>query len=563
LLIQVPVQDVPVLNSVYLSTLVLAISAGFTGWLLNVRAEMRSSHAWISEAGIWAATAAVCWWIGGGVHEIARYADRHGVANLTRFLIEACLLFAVATAWLSHTLRRCLAWPLAQYPALCLAPAVALCVIACSGLNEAPATGIGIIAWPVAFVAGYGLFWCQGRDVPQKVLAPLHVVMFWSLVGVLALECYWLTRAYVPEGSWSWAAWGCSGGLALLLLSLAGARLSWPVARFWNAYEVLGAAPIAAALCLWTLFSLRLDGSAAPLFWLPILNPLDVAQLLAALAVIAWLRRLAHRGIRWHSSLFSSAALISVFLWFNASLLRALHHWIDTPYAVASVLSSFHLQEVFLIGWSVFAFIGMWLAKRDSHVRLLTIAAAPLVLLMWLWTFYANLTQDGGEWSRWPLVNPMDLVQLVIFGAITMWFMRVSRMDAAFQAYRRHAIFAASLTLFFWLNTVLLRTLHHWAEVPYEFGKMMQSSLVQASLSVFWTTCALATMLWATRLKQHMLWFAGATLLAITVVKLFMFDLAHVSGIERIVSFIGVGLILLLIGYFAPLPPRKLSGENV
>ncbi|MFL9906749.1 DUF2339 domain-containing protein [Paraburkholderia sp. RL17-337-BIB-A] len=45
-------------------------------------------------------------------------------------------------------------------------------------------------------------------------------------------------------------------------------------------------------------------------------------------------------------------------------------------------------------------------------------------------------------------------------------------------------------------------------------------------------------------------------MLAAAVVKLFLFDLSHVTGIERIVSFIGSGLMLLLIGYFSSLPPK-------
>jgi uncharacterized membrane protein len=52
-------------------------------------------------------------------------------------------------------------------------------------------------------------------------------------------------------------------------------------------------------------------------------------------------------------------------------------------------------------------------------------------------------------------------------------------------------------------------------------------------------------------------------LLATTVIKLFRFDLSHVrfdlshvTGVERIVSFIGIGSMLLLIGYFSPLPPK-------
>jgi uncharacterized membrane protein len=40
------------------------------------------------------------------------------------------------------------------------------------------------------------------------------------------------------------------------------------------------------------------------------------------------------------------------------------------------------------------------------------------------------------------------------------------------------------------------------------------------------------------------------------VVKLFLFDLSRVTGVERIVSFIGIGVLLLLIGYLSPLPPK-------
>jgi uncharacterized membrane protein len=58
------------------------------------------------------------------------------------------------------------------------------------------------------------------------------------------------------------------------------------------------------------------------------------------------------------------------------------------------------------------------------------------------------------------------------------------------------------------------------------------------------------------RRADRMFWFIGGGLLAATVVKLFLFDLSHVTGIERIVSFIGIGLMLLLIGYFSSLPPK-------
>jgi uncharacterized membrane protein len=54
----------------------------------------------------------------------------------------------------------------------------------------------------------------------------------------------------------------------------------------------------------------------------------------------------------------------------------------------------------------------------------------------------------------------------------------------------------------------------------------------------------------------------GAGLLAVVVVKLFALDLSSLSGLPRVVAFLGVGVLLLLIGYLAPLPPAALEKGN-
>jgi len=46
-----------------------------------------------------------------------------------------------------------------------------------------------------------------------------------------------------------------------------------------------------------------------------------------------------------------------------------------------------------------------------------------------------------------------------------------------------------------------------------------------------------------------------AALLGVVIAKLFLVDLSHIGTIERIISFVGVGLLMLIIGYFSPLPP--------
>jgi uncharacterized membrane protein len=44
--------------------------------------------------------------------------------------------------------------------------------------------------------------------------------------------------------------------------------------------------------------------------------------------------------------------------------------------------------------------------------------------------------------------------------------------------------------------------------------------------------------------------------MAVVVAKLFLVDLGNTGTLARVVSFLGVGVLLLVVGYFAPVPPR-------
>ena len=71
------------------------------------------------------------------------------------------------------------------------------------------------------------------------------------------------------------------------------------------------------------------------------------------------------------------------------------------------------------------------------------------------------------------------------------------------------------------------------------------STWSQTSLTILWTLVALAAMLSATARGGRAQWFAGMALLGVVTLKLFLIDLANVGSIERIVSFVGVGALML------------------
>ena len=51
-------------------------------------------------------------------------------------------------------------------------------------------------------------------------------------------------------------------------------------------------------------------------------------------------------------------------------------------------------------------------------------------------------------------------------------------------------------------------------------------------------------------------------MMGVVVAKLFLFDLSNTGTVARVVSFLGVGLLLLVVGYFAPVPPSA-SAQDV
>jgi uncharacterized membrane protein len=188
-------------------------------------------------------------------------------------------------------------------------------------------------------------------------------------------------------------------------------------------------------------------------------------------------------------------------------------------------------------------------------------ASLPLAVWVLIWILVANVFTDGNAapLPYVPLLNPLDLTIGLCAAALATWFIRLAQegVDAR-GAVPRELLFGVPAALaFIWFNAIVLRTIHHWYGVPWSFDALWHSTLVQAALSILWAVIALGTMVLANRRGERVGWVAGAVLLAVVVVKLFAVDLSRIGGIERIVSFIGVGVLLLAIGYLAPVPPRR------
>ncbi|MDY0269101.1 DUF2339 domain-containing protein [Trichloromonas sp.] len=412
------------------------------------------------------------------------------------------------------------------------------------------ATGLPILnglCLGALLVALAGLFsaWCLWRRVGEFPTAALesHLTLAWGL-------CWWFGAGFHEIGRFAPFALRPVQNLAFCALSAGvafwfGVRLAWPYLR--RVY--LGLLPVMGLVLLFT--ALEFHGP-------PSLHG----------GFLAWpLALLLHYLLLYRDEQFAAAAYLRYphlgLLWLLILLVTWEAAW-WTDHAVGgagtwtlAVLGI--LPAAFVLGlcrlwntprWPLASF------RRDY----LYPGLLPVVGYLGLGTLGANLFSPGDPrpLSYLPLLNPFDLAQVLVLLAVAFWSLTLTTRLALnpLGMRRRERLILAGATVFFWLNAILVRTLHHWGEVPFHPRALLASDLAQTSFSIFWTLSALAVMLWAARKGLRTLWWVGAGLIGVVMIKLFIFDLARTSTVERIVSFIGVGLLCLAVGYLAPLPGR-------
>jgi uncharacterized membrane protein len=158
-----------------------------------------------------------------------------------------------------------------------------------------------------------------------------------------------------------------------------------------------------------------------------------------------------------------------------------------------------------------------------------------------------------------PMLSVFDVVQGFWIAALVS-SARTPEVDGPIT--RRIARWGAVLAIFVTLNGMVVRTAQQWAGVPVTPWEIPTAPLVQSAFSILWTLLALLAMVVAHRHKRREVWVAGAVLLAATIVKLFSIDLSRLGGVAKIVTFLAVGVLLLLIGFAAPVPPAGQAREE-
>ena len=404
----------------------------------------------------------------------------------------------------------------------------------------------GMLLAAAGFV-GAGLL----RRLPQPVL-PAALLLAWSLL-------WWFGTAWGEIDRFAPQSLHLPLNLLFVALSLV-ALECYGAAKVWWAPRLASMLLMPLMICI-ALQSVLRDGHALA-GYLVIILP-------SALALHYWILARQEAGAEIGPAWLASMQHVLTW-WLLVAIAGAELAWVGQRLAPGVSLWP-------VLAWGLALASGLWLADFGVRRDLWPFAAhpdayrgsacLPLAIAAASWSLWANYSQSGGGSGLpyLPLFNPFDLTQLAVLAAIHNWLgqMRDKPLPGReiWEMAGRFTAWPAVLG-FVWISALAARAAHHWGGVPFSGHALFHSPLVQGLLTLLWSTVAIVLMIRATRQGSRQGWFAGFALLAVVGVKLLSVDLTNSGTAMWTGSLIGVALLVLAAGYFAPVPPKAAASSS-
>ncbi len=349
-------------NPTCMGALLIALAGFASAW--SYRHEDRTQLA--ATYYLWG----LLWWCGNAIHEVERFVD-----ITTR--ADVLLAFATATGWLAaevHGRRPAPALALTTLAGFVVAVPLAFAQMDVHAYSFA---GNGSWAWLLFAVLGVRSLVClRANDDRFGAWAQFA----WWLVWPTTLS---LLARYVSDRFGLAEGWQSTLSILPWLIAAAVSVFRWPwlaapQGERFDAYRTRLQLAFFAVLGLWWLLALLQSGSAAPLSWVPVLNPIELAQL-AVLALAArwlWSEQAPETMLRLRIGTLATAGFVLV----TGITLRAVHHWGDVAWD-GGLLSTSLAQTSLTVVWSVLGVIG-WIVGSRRGQRGLWLAGAVLMAVV-------------------------------------------------------------------------------------------------------------------------------------------------------------------------------------
>ncbi len=570
-------------SNLWLGFLILAGTAFFMATSFRAQKDDNGTDHAFPRAGTWFLGLAAVFFMAGAWIEIVLRQSGTAMANM---LVASGLATAVVLAVIAARMQWARAGTFALVAQL-VSGATLLTLVALEWSWTEPTPGLfdnallgALMIFGAAFFTGFAMW--RNRD-DMRLEAQSKLMLVWSAVWwfgpILNALSGWLMLKLLLDADYRditqawWSIYLICVAASAVGFALLARRLQWQALRFYSTSAWVALAAATASVLAVLYLDQRLPSG---LVWTGFFATWLASEVLLRLwPASQWpLRESLLKPIH-----LARIAGPWIMLWKAGEL--AITRWLEGDASQAQLLAEGGFQVSgswanFVPAWAMMLVL-VWLMRQaraerwpttplSGWYRHLPLPAATgwSLALAALW----NLFQDGSmaPLPYVPVINPLDLTTAfaLMLGA---WCYRMLQADAALLSPQVNALvarmpLAALVYGYVWFNLILLRSAAHYLDIDYQAATLFASLFIQAMLSLVWSITAMVIMRSATKRHSRRWWMVGAGFLALVVAKLFLVDLSGSGSVSRIVSFVGVGVLMVLIGYLAPYPSEPATAED-
>lgn len=280
--------------------------------------------------------------------------------------------------------------------------------------------------------------------------------------------------------------------------------------------------------------------------------PFKEGGLLVVLLVFLVFYFVLYMNKKIHTSLWHVIGFWSIVIVLNRQIFYFLERY-DNPNITLFVLPILPLFAIFLV-WRVSLFKKLFQTKTP-------LALQGLFLALGAWWVISLFGSGDFESFRYiPFLNPLDFVEILFLLFVYFWSktLHVKVLHAkALHVSKDLLLQLVAIGVLVLLGVFVARFVHEYLHVNYEFKSLWQNYTFQTILSICYTLISLGMIVFAKKRANREIWIAGASLLGVVIVKLFFVELASSGTLQRVISFVAVGVLVLIVGFIAPLPPKN------
>jgi uncharacterized membrane protein len=543
-----PIIEVAVINGQFIAAMMVAFAGLFTAYYIFKNKEqivgaidykLPTSEAMLG----WG----LLWWFVSGFNEINKFTSTYTILCLLLFITTSSIVYMI--------LSKKLNWSNLVLPTYLLLPSTLFLIFISYTTQGHPFVDYTFIGWIVALASNYWLIYQYSKfslnDYTTTYVPLWHNLSFVAIILLSLAETSYLLSRPTADGF----PFLYFSNLNYMLTMLASLAISTFVMLRVYKYLKLSYLKIPSLILLPSM--LITSGLYYGLEWLFNSYKISIIEWSISWGLIFiiqyWLMRHMYDS-KYQEKL--QPIFHAIALWLMTAIISL--EFYDAVRNAIEINSSWSFIMLAIIPVLMLTQIprlkgkNIWAIDKFENTYFITVMR-PIMLWLILWVVVASFST--GSTNPLPyitIINPLELTQLISVLVVYLYLPKIFT-----QIKTRHLHISIASLLFLIINGVIARSVSVLGDKPFDFSILWGTPIYQTSVSIVWTIIATSLMVVSSRINYRKAWLVAVAMLGVVIVKLFLIDLADTETIARIITFISIGLILLVTGYFSPIPKES------